>query len=398
MPPQIPGYYYDDTRGKYFRITNGLTQGSGAQYHNNAVQQQRRVETHKKKEARARSLHHARHRQMLAERDRRSSVYFTAKHQRNFGESFLSRMLGLVPDEIPPRFRAISVPAAHPHPIGIHNVAVDFIHCQPHVIVKDHELLRAYHVDDFDARAVLLIHTLPFHDRDTTMWLSHGYSVVEGAHSYVIDWHSTGPLRGHLFNEKVVVGPLSIGTVQGRRFTLHRHNITLRHEPRCVHLVDVEGITAVVSTHSSKLHIDTPNKHVELAVGGAIADFLVHAEYEDLQAGTFKVITLSKPPRIITICHERGTFVAKWTRQFTYTNFNFAKPNPLIVDHYLFVRRLHHEYQLTNLYTLETHVGSLSVRLGFVVERIWSGFDHERSELYVLSSGDDGLCIDVIEM
>ncbi|KAG5420636.1 hypothetical protein I9W82_002517 [Candida metapsilosis] len=46
MPPaKIPGYYFDESRGRYFKITNGAvttSDGSSQKYHNNAVQAEKR--------------------------------------------------------------------------------------------------------------------------------------------------------------------------------------------------------------------------------------------------------------------------------------------------------------------------------------------------------------------
>lgn len=42
---KIPGYYFDESRGRYFKITNGAVPAGGdttQKYHNNAVQAEKR--------------------------------------------------------------------------------------------------------------------------------------------------------------------------------------------------------------------------------------------------------------------------------------------------------------------------------------------------------------------
>lgn len=55
MAPNLPGFYFDETKGKYFKITNGSHQPHSDRYHNNTVQAEKRRARHDKVTKRRRS-------------------------------------------------------------------------------------------------------------------------------------------------------------------------------------------------------------------------------------------------------------------------------------------------------------------------------------------------------
>lgn len=55
MAPNLPGFYFDEAKGKYFKITNGSHQPHSDRYHNNAVQAEKRRARHDKVTKRRRS-------------------------------------------------------------------------------------------------------------------------------------------------------------------------------------------------------------------------------------------------------------------------------------------------------------------------------------------------------